>query len=112
MRKPICIIIDPRDESVKKVEMPNDTISLDDMLTQLECEYVDRVPLATDSHVDLWVDDEGLVNGATDRIGYFNVGTWQFAGKGLICSFNESGESLPLTNEIADRIINLLPIQF
>ena len=99
--------IDPREKSIKKVEFTNESVGLKDMYSSLECDMVERVSL--NSNADLWVDEEGGINGASDRIGLFNLGEHQFCGKGLICGINfEEGESIPFVEDEADFIVKEL----
>ena len=107
--KNVCIVIDPSSESLNKVEAP-EVIELDDMLSNLECEMVERIPIA--NGVDLWLDEEGQLNNASERVGHFNLGTWQFVGKGLICLYNLEGDSLAMNEATADEIISILPVNF
>jgi hypothetical protein len=102
--------IDPREKSIKKALYNDESVSLNDMYASLECDMVERVTLGGD--LDLWIDEEGQLNGASDRIGIFNVGEWQFAGKGLICAFTDVGDTIPFSEETADFIIDNLIIEF
>lgn len=99
--------IDPREKSIEKVEFNKESLGLKDMYSSLECDMVERVSL--NSEVDLWIDEEGAINGASDRIGFFNIGEHQFVGKGLICGIDiEEGESVPLDEDEADFIVDEL----
>lgn len=99
--------IEPREKSIKKVEFNKESLGLKDMYSSLECEMVERVSL--NSEVDLWIDEEGGINGASDKIGFFNIGEYQFVGKGLICGIDvEEGESVPFIEDEADFIVNEL----
>jgi len=99
--------IDPREKSIKKVKFNKESVGLKDMYSSLECDMVERVAL--NPHVDLWVDEEGTINGASDRIGFFNIGEYQFVGKGLICGLNtEDGDSISIVEDEADFIIDEL----
>ena len=109
--------IEPREKSIKKVEFNKESLGLKDMYSSLECDMVERVPLKISyndslyvySEVDLWVDEEGGINGASDKIGFFNIGEYQFVGKGLICGIDvEEGESVPFIEDEADFIVNEL----
>jgi hypothetical protein len=99
--------IEPREKSIKKVEFNKESLGLKDMYSSLECDMVERVSL--NSEVDLWIDEEGGINGASDKIGFFNIGEYQFVGKGLICGIDvEEGESVPFIEDEADFIVNEL----
>lgn len=99
--------IDPREKSIKKVEFTKESVGLKDMYSSLECDMVERVAL--NNTTDLWIDEEGAINGASDRIGFFDIGEHQFVGKGLICGLDyEEGESVPLDEDEADFIVNQL----
>ena len=102
--------IDPREKSIIKVLYNTESVSLGDMYSSLECDMVERVSLG--GNLDLWIDEEGQLNGAADRIGMFNIGEWQFVGKGLICAFTEDGDTTPFNEETADFIVNNLIIEF
>lgn len=102
--------IDPLKKSIEKVVFNDNTLELDDLYGSLDCTMVERVPL--NSQLDLWVDEEGGINGASERIGYFNIGEYQFIGKGLICSVNEDGETIPLNEDLADAIVETIDLEF
>jgi hypothetical protein len=102
--------IDPREKSISKVLYNTESVSLSDMYSSLECDMVERVSIGAD--LDLWIDEEGQLNGAADRIGIFNIGEWQFVGKGLICAFTDVGDTIPFSEETADFIVDNLIIEF
>ena len=101
--------IDPREKSIKKVEFNEDTLGLEDLYASLDCTMVERVGLYGD--IDLWIDEEGMLNDASERIGYFNIGEYQFVGKGLICLSDDVGETIPMTEELADYVLDNFNIQ-
>jgi hypothetical protein len=110
MDKMFVVEIDPRKKSIERVEFNEESIRLKDMYSSLECDMVERVAL--NENIDLWIDEEGVLNNASERIGYFNLGEYQFVGKGLICGLDEEGESVPLSSEDAEFILDNLIVQF
>lgn len=102
--------IDPREKSIKKVEFNNESVELSDLYSSLECDMVERVSL--NSNTDLWLDEEGGLNNSSERIGFFNIGEYQFIGKGMICNFTEDGDSVPMVEEYADFVIENLNVTF
>ena len=105
--------IDPREKSINMVEFNDESVGLSDMYGSLECDMVERLALSGD--FDLWIDEEGQLNGASDRIGEFVIGDdegYQFVGKGLICSSTDDGDSIPFPKEIAQYILDNLTIKF
>ena len=102
--------IDPLKKSIEKVSFADNTLDLDDLYGSLDCTMVERVSL--NSELDLWVDEEGGINGASERIGYFNIGEYQFIGKGLICSVSADGETIPLNEKLADAIVETIDLEF
>lgn len=110
MDKMFVVEIDPREKSIKKVEFNSDVVGLNNLYDSLECDMVERVSLH--KGIDLWIDEEGRLNGSDDRIGVFNIGEWQFVGKGLICGYDMEGESLPFNEVTADFLVENLNINF
>lgn len=111
MNQFFIVEIDPREKSVKKVEFSNEVVGLEDLYASLECDMVERISI--NEELDLWIDEEGRLNGADDRIGMFNIGEYQFVGKGLICMFDfEEGESLPMSEELSNFLLENLNVQF
>lgn len=102
--------IDPREKSIKKVEFAGESVELGDMYSSLECEMVERLSL--NGELDLWIDEEGMLNGAGDRIGAFTLGSSQFVGKGLICGVTIEGDSTPIDDETAEFVLDNLKIQW
>lgn len=111
MAKMFVVEIDPREKSIKKVEFNDDVVRLSDMYSTLECDMVERISL--NRNTDLWIDEEGMLNNAEGRIGFFTLGNdYQLVGKGMICGVTPDGESVPFDEEKADFIVNELAIQF
>ena len=102
--------IDPREMSIKKVEFNKESVELGDMYSTLECGMVERVAL--NNVFDLWIDEEGMLNNAIERIGSFNIGEYQFVGKGLICGYDDEGNSVPLKEDFADYLVDELNLNF
>lgn len=105
------VVIDPLTKSIEKVPFADNVVQLDDMYSSLECDMVERIRL--NSFIDLWIDEEGMINGAADRVGFFNLSENQFVGKGMICGFSfEEGDSVPMSEEVADFVIENIELQF
>ena len=102
--------IDPREKSINKVEFAGESVGLGDMYSSLECEMVERLSL--NGELDLWIDEEGMMNGAGDRIGSFTLGSIKLLGKGLICGVTTQGDSVPMDDETAEFVLDNLKIQW
>ena len=102
--------IDPRKKSINKVEFAGESVGLGDMYSSLECEMVERLSL--NGELDLWIDEEGMLNGAGDRIGSFTLGSIKLLGKGLICGVTTQGDSVPMDDETAEFVLDNLKIQW
>lgn len=78
---------------------------LDYLYTTIGCTCVDRVVL--DDETDLWLDDEGLLH--NPQPAKFSISGFDrpFAGNGLICGYNASGETIS-TNLTADQVSPLI----
>lgn len=109
MANSFLVEIDPREKTIKKIEFNEETIGLEDLYAHLDCTMVERVSLY--GEIDLWIDEEGMLNNSADRIGYFNIGEYQFVGKGLICMSDEEGDSVPLREDIADYVLDNFNIE-
>jgi hypothetical protein len=79
------------------------TTHLQSFYELLNCKYVEMLRL--DDGLVLWVDEEGLLNGAVpnphlsavfQKLGGRNV---PFVGSGLFSAINSKGESISLTSE-------------
>jgi hypothetical protein len=111
------VLIDP----IKGVTIQDfniEEISLDDMYSTIGCDYVEFSKLTDE--LDLWVDEEGFVNGASSRIGVFQVqdadgeriGQPMYAGRGLILTSNHEGDyPIGLTKKRAEAIVDSLIFQ-
>jgi hypothetical protein len=92
------ILINPFDQTIKKVEYEGDFREIYDLI---DCNTFDVVMLCDAD--DLYVDDEGLLK--DNR--YFSWSGRIFAGKGLILGHNEEGETTSTSydlQEVVDRI--------
>lgn len=110
------VLIDP----IKGVTIQDfniEVISLDDMYSAIGCDYVELSKLTDE--LDLWVDEEGFVNGASSRIGVFQVqdadgeriGQPMYAGRGLILTSDNEGSIIGLTKKRAEAIVDSLMFQ-
>jgi hypothetical protein len=61
------------------------------------------VGFADDYSIDLWIDEEGLLNGAHERIGQFYIGDTPIYGRGLIVFSDTEGESRPFESDNEDH---------
>jgi hypothetical protein len=92
------ILIDPNDQSISRVDIDG---SLESMYQVMQCRVIDIMNLT--DNIDLIMDDEGrLIN--NNR--WFSWGGNTFAGKCLIASHNDDGETTSCLLEIA-QIKNL-----
>ena len=110
MKNLFMIEIDPRDESMNKVSLESGKVGLESLYSSLECSMVERIAMNGD--LDLWIDEEGRLNQAQDRIGTFSIDGQEFVGKGLICGVSDDGESIGIDEEFADFIIDNLQLNF
>lgn len=110
-----AIVVDPS-EGVSIKHLPNGRASLNELYSIIDCDYVE-LSVLTDT-LDLFVDEEGFVNGASNRIGVFQIqdadgerlGQVMYAGRGVILQhdeeFNDSiGFSEERARQIADSLI-------
>ena len=92
------ILINPFDETIKRVEVTND---YKDIYVLIECSTFDVIRLS-DSE-DMFVDDEGLLK--DNR--YFSWSGKNIAGRALVLSHNEEGDTMSTTydlHEVIDRV--------
>lgn len=93
------ILINPFDETIKEVVVTND---YKDIYLLIDCSTFDVARLSEDG--DLFIDDEGLLKNPTR---YFSWSGRVFAGKGLVLSHNEDGDTMSATydlQEVVDRV--------
>ena len=104
---------------VELFEMTSEEVQLEDMHSTIDADYIAR-DLITDE-IELWVDDEGMVNGAANRLGAFSIfdadverlGQVMYAGTAVLvrASQDDSGDSLGFSLERAKQIITSLSFQ-
>ena len=109
------IVVDPI-EGVSIRHLPNGRASLNELYSIIDCDYVE-LSVLTDE-LDLFVDEEGLVNGAAQRVGCFQVqdadgerlGQVMYAGRGVILQ-NAEDDSVGFSRERATAIVESLTFQ-
>lgn len=109
------IVVDPT-EGVSIRHLPNGRASLNELYSIIDCDYVE-LSVLTDE-LDLFVDEEGLVNGAAQRVGCFQVqdadgerlGQVMYAGRGVILQ-NAEDDSVGFTRQRATAIVESLTFQ-
>ena len=111
------IVVDPI-EGVSIRHLPNGRASLNELYSIIDCDYVE-LSVLTDE-LDLFVDEEGLVNGAAQRVGCFQVqdadgerlGQVMYAGRGVILQHDaEFNDSIGFTRQRATAIVESLIFQ-
>jgi len=108
-------LIDPKFGTISKFSIKQDAV-LESLRKALECDYIDVVRGVIPGH-DIWVDDEGLVNGGTVN-GFFaskgGVGFPEiFGGKGVVLSYDEDGGTSPATcskQDVANAVSHVIRI--
>mgnify|MGYP003343599369 CR=1 FL=1 len=84
-----AILIDPVSQKVDRITIEDDDGSLlQDLREIIGCDTVTRYPLG--SHVDLWLDDEGLL-GPSPVLWQLEGASQPFAGRGVILGHNGHG---------------------
>jgi len=109
------IVVDPI-EGVSIRHLPNGRASLNELYSIIDCDYVE-LSILTDE-LDLYVDEEGLVNGSAERVGCFQVqdadgerlGQLMYAGRGVILQ-NAEDDSVGFTRQRATAIVESLTFQ-
>ena len=97
------ILINPFDETVKEAVYGGDFREIYDLI---ECRTFDCVGIT--SSTDLYVDDEGLLKDNQRYFRLLGTGIYNpFAGKGLLCSHNDEGETTG-TNWELERVKNMV----
>ncbi len=111
------IVVDPN-EGVSIKHFPNGRASLNELYATIDCDLVE-LSVLTDE-LDLFVDEEGLVNGSAERVGCFQVldadgerlGQLMYAGRGVILQHDaETNDSIGFTRERATAIVESLMFQ-
>lgn len=112
-----AIVIDPS-EGVSLKHLPNGRASLNELYSIIDCDYVE-LSVLTDT-LDLFVDEEGFINGASNRVGVFQVqdadgerlGQSMYAGRGVILQHDaEFDDSIGFAKERAQQIAESLIFQ-
>jgi hypothetical protein len=112
-----AIVVDPS-AGVSIKHLPNGRASLNELYSIIDCDYVE-LSVLTDT-LDLFVDEEGFVNGASNRVGVFQVqdadgerlGQVMYAGRGVILQHDaENSDSIGFTEERARQIADSLIFQ-
>ena len=112
-----CIVVDPSEGvMIEQLTKPNE-VSLNEMYSLIGCDLVE-LSVLTDE-LDLFVDEEGFVNGSANRIGVFQVqdadgerlGQVMYAGRGLILKSDGHGNSVGFSRERAEAIVESLIFQ-
>jgi len=109
------IVIDPN-EGVSIKHFPNGRASLNELYATIDCDLVE-LSILTDE-LDLFVDEEGLVNGAAERVGCFQIldadgerlGQLMYAGRGVILQ-NDGDDSIGFSRQRATAIVESLMFQ-
>ena len=109
------IVVDPI-EGVSIRHLPNGRASLNELYSIIDCDYVE-LSVLTDE-LDLFVDEEGLVNGSAERVGCFQVldadgerlGQLMYAGRGVILQ-NAEDDSVGFSRQRATAIVESLTFQ-
>lgn len=106
-----AILIDPINKTVQYVENEG---GLDAIRKAIDTQYVERVTLGV-RHEAIWIDEEGRINGKGEKVGGFNIGPFDIAGKGLILDCNEAGDEIATgltVEQVAPKINWLEPEWF
>lgn len=112
------VLIDVESKEVRPIPVATNTVSLEFMRKHLKCRMVECVELT--KGVDLWIDEEGMINDAYREKGMFGFnGLVNFAGHGLLMNVNKDGDSIPFTWEelmtimySTEKQINFAPIGY
>jgi len=112
MKKLNLILIDPYDQSISRVDIDG---SLESIYKVLQCRVMDIRNIYSDgdgsnnfitrwwddycTNVDLIMDDEGRLN---NQNRWFSWGGMSFAGRCLVASSNEDGDTLSCTIRTSD----------
>ena len=112
-----AVVVDPS-EGVSIKHLPNGRASLNELYSIIDCDYVE-LSVLTDE-LDLFVDEEGFVNGSANRVGLFQVqdadgerlGQTMYAGRGVILQHDkELDDSIGFSKERAEVIAESLMFQ-
>jgi len=92
-----AILINPQDQTITEVDYTGDYKNI---CTHIGADCFDIARFGDKDNHAVFVDDEGLINGAVDRVGMFRLhgeNPVYLAGKGLILAHNAAGESIAAT---------------
>ena len=111
-----AIVVDPS-AGVSIKHLPNGRASLNELYSIIDCDYVE-LSVLTDT-LDLFVDEEGFVNGSANRVGVFQVqdadgerlGQVMYAGRGVILQHDAENCDIGFTEERARQIADSLIFQ-
>lgn len=112
-----AIVVDPN-KGLSIKHLPNGRASLNELYSIIDCDYVE-LSVLTDN-LDLFVDEEGFVNGSTNRVGVFQIqdadgerlGQVMYAGRGVILQHDaEFDDSIGFSKENAENILKSLIIK-
>lgn len=109
-----AILIDPQNESITEVEYNGDYKHIYELIG---ASCFDCVRLGDKEENTIFVDDEGLLNGAANRIGMFRFAgdnPAYLAGKGLILATDAGGDSVGTTLSlewVRERVAFGLPMR-
>lgn len=81
-----AIVIDSLNKEIREVDIPGNLASLQEIVGG----YVELVRLQ--EREDLYVNDEGLINGTTT---FFSIDRHLLAGNGVVIGSNSDGELVP-----------------
>ena len=91
-----AILVNPFDQTIKEAVFTGD---YHEIYSLIDCQLFDIVRLSDVD--DLYVDDEGLLKNENR---YFSWNGKNFAGKGLILSHDEEGETIATTYDLQEVI--------
>jgi len=108
------ILIDPSTYKAELIELNEEEVSLKRMTHILHCDYVEVDQLTNE--LDIWVDEEGLVNNSTELLGMFSIsdsdgerlGQVTYAGRGLILTYGTSPDGRVPKGMEAKRAVQVL----
>jgi hypothetical protein len=95
-----ALLINPQNCSITEVDYTGDYKNI---YTHIDAECFDIVRFGDEEDNTIYVDDNGLNNGAAERVGMFRVAGENpayLAGKGLVLAHNADGESIATTMTI------------
>ena len=113
------VLIDPAVDYVDVVHFPNGIVRLRDLRSTLVCDWVEGLELS--NGVDLWINEEGFIDGTAERVGTFRLLDADhepfdgrasfFSGRGLLLTSFE-GETCGWNEEDATKIKESIKVVF